>query len=109
LVLEAAILNVRPGQSDAFETALHAARPLFAATPGFRKLEIRPCLEKEGQYLLLVWWDRLEDHTIGFRGSDRYKAWREALHHFYDPFPPVWHFSDPISDAEPGPTPPGTL
>jgi hypothetical protein len=38
----------------------------------------------------------LEDHTEGFRGSDRYKKWRALLHHFYDPFPTVEHFADSI-------------
>ena len=72
------------------------ARPLIAATPGFLGLELRPCVENPGRYLLLVRWQKLEDHTIGFRRSDRYAAWRGALHHFYDPFPEVLHFTDPL-------------
>jgi hypothetical protein len=43
-------------------------------------------------FLLLVEWDRLEDHTIGFRGSPDYLQWRELLHRFYEPFPLVEHF-----------------
>ena len=43
-------------------------------------------------FLLLVEWERLEDHTEGFRGSAAYQDWRAALHHFYDPFPVVEHF-----------------
>ena len=37
-------------------------------------------------------WERLEDHTEGFRGSAEYERWRQLLHHFYDPFPVVEHF-----------------
>ena len=49
------------------------------------------------RFLLLVEWERLEDHTEGFRGSAAYEAWRAALHHFYDPFPVVEHFEAVVS------------
>ena len=96
MILEAAILNIRPGQGNAFEAALREALPLIEATPGFLGIEVRPCVEKPDQYLLLVRWGKLEDHTIGFRESDRYQKWRAALHHFYDPFPTVLHYGQPV-------------
>ena len=39
-----------------------------------------------------VWWETLESHTVGFRGSPAYSRWRALLHHFYDPFPKVEHY-----------------
>jgi heme-degrading monooxygenase HmoA len=96
MILESAHLTIRAGQGAAFEAALARARPLIAATPGFRGLEVRPCIEQEGRYLLLVWWERLEDHTEGFRASERYEEWKALLHHFYDPFPVVEHFGASI-------------
>lgn len=96
MIVEAALLDVRPGQTDAFEAAMAEARPLIAATPGFRGMEVRPCLERPDRYLLLVRWERLEDHTAGFRGSERYQRWRALLHHFYDPFPTVEHYGEPV-------------
>jgi heme-degrading monooxygenase HmoA len=42
--------------------------------------------------LLLVWWDSIESHTVGFRGSPQYQEWKRLLHHFYDPFPHVEHY-----------------
>jgi heme-degrading monooxygenase HmoA len=96
MILESALLNVRPGQAAAFEAAMKRARPLIAASPGFQRIEVRPCVERPGNYLLLVWWDSLEDHTEGFRTSDRYETWRSLLHSFYDPFPTVEHFADSI-------------
>jgi heme-degrading monooxygenase HmoA len=99
LILEHAILNVRAGEEKTFEKALREALPLIAATSGFTGLEVRPCLETVGRYLLLVRWERLEDHTEGFRGSERYQEWRARLHHFYDPFPLVEHYGDPIATA----------
>jgi len=92
MILEAATLDVKSGQEAAFEAAMREAGPLIEATPGFQGIEVRPCLEKPGRYLLLVRWAKLEDHTIGFRGSERYQRWRALLHHFYDPFPTVEHY-----------------
>lgn len=96
MILEHAILNIRPGQSKEFEAAMAKARPLIEATPGFQKMELRPCVETKDRYLLLVWWSTVEAHTVGFRQSDRYAEWRAALHHFYQPFPTVQHYSPPI-------------
>ena len=96
MILEAAVLNVLPGQEAAFVASIKEARPLIAASPGFGGMEVRPCIEQAGRFLLLVWWEKLEDHTEGFRRSDRYLQWKALLHHFYDPFPVVEHFAGPV-------------
>jgi heme-degrading monooxygenase HmoA len=94
MVLEAVVLNVRQGQEEAFEAAMGRARPLIEATPGFISMSVRRCVETRNRYLLLVSWETLEDHTVGFRQSERYLQWRDLLHHFYDPFPVVEHYVD---------------
>jgi heme-degrading monooxygenase HmoA len=96
MILEAAYLTIRAGEDEAFAAALTKARPLIAATPGFQGIEVRPCIEQPYRYLLLAWWERLEDHTEGFRQSERYQEWKALLHHFYDPFPVVEHFVESI-------------
>jgi heme-degrading monooxygenase HmoA len=97
VILEQAVLDVRPGQADAFEEAFSRAKAIVAAVPGFRGLTLSRCLERPDTYLLLVRWDSLQDHTEGFRGSPRYDEWRRLLHHFYDPFPTVEHFREVAS------------
>jgi heme-degrading monooxygenase HmoA len=92
MVLEVAILNVRAGESAAFEAAFREAQFIIAASPGYKRHELRRCVETDDRYLLLVWWDTLESHTEGFRGSAAYTEWRERLHPFYDPFPTVEHY-----------------
>lgn len=92
MVLEVAILNVRPGESDAFEAAFLGAQQIISASRGHQRHELRRCVEAAHRYLLLVWWDSLESHTEGFRRSPEYQRWRELLHHFYEPFPTVEHY-----------------
>jgi len=88
-----AVLPVRPGHETAFEAAMCQARPLIAAIPGFRKLSLSRGVESSSHYLLLVEWDSVEAHEVGFRQSSNYQHWRALLHHFYDPFPTVEHFA----------------
>jgi heme-degrading monooxygenase HmoA len=92
MILELAILNVRPGQGPGFEEAFAQAQSIIAASSGYVSHQLHRCLEDENKYLLLVQWTRLEDHTIGFRQSPEYQRWKALLHHFYDPFPIVEHF-----------------
>ena len=92
MILEVAILNVLPGQSEEFEAAFSEAKRIISAMPGYIEHELQRCLEVENQYILLVRWQRLEDHTHGFRGSPDYQEWKRLLHHFYDPFPTVEHY-----------------
>jgi heme-degrading monooxygenase HmoA len=99
MILEHALLTVDPGRRADFEAAFAQAKALIAASPGFRGLSLSRCLERDDQYLLLVEWDRLKDHTEGFRGSPAYQEWRALLHHFYDPFPVVQHYAQVLEAA----------
>ena len=99
MILESAILNVIPGQGPDFESAFGEARAIIAAMPGFISLQLHKCIEEPGRYLLLVQWQRLEDHTEGFRKSADYQRWKALLHHFYDPFPIVEHYEHVCSSA----------
>jgi heme-degrading monooxygenase HmoA len=96
MIVEHALLQVRAGEGAAFERALAKARPLIAASPGFLGMEVRRGCEAVETYLLIVHWDRMEDHRDGFRRSDRYDEWRELLHRFYDPMPVVQYFGEPV-------------
>jgi len=99
MILEQAILDVAPERAAEFLSALTQALPLISATPGFHGLEVRGCLETPGRYLLLVRWQTLEDHTVGFRQSERYQRWRALLHGFYRPMPLVEHYGEPVVTA----------
>ena len=93
MITEHALLDVKPGLEEDFEAAFAEARAIIASMPGFESLQLQRCLERPSSYLLLVDWARLEDHTEGFRKSPQYEDWRRLLHHFYEPFPTVEHFT----------------
>jgi heme-degrading monooxygenase HmoA len=92
MILEAASLQVKAGSEPEFEEAFKKASVLISSMSGYSSHELHRCLEVKGKYLLLVKWNKLEDHTVGFRGSPQYQEWKRLLHHFYEPFPVVEHF-----------------
>ncbi|TDT79354.1 heme-degrading monooxygenase HmoA [Arthrobacter sp. AG258] len=92
MITEHALLPVLPGRETDFEAAFNQARAIISAMPGFRSLSLSRSIESPATYLLLVEWETLEDHTVGFRDSPEYQQWRQLLHHFYEPFPVVEHF-----------------
>jgi heme-degrading monooxygenase HmoA len=94
MILEVAVLDVKPGQTAAFKAAFAQAAPIIARMAGYRGHELQRCVEQPNRYLLLVKWDKLEDHTVGFRQSAEYQEWKRLLHHFYDPFPVVEHYRE---------------
>jgi len=92
MILEVAILDVISGQEKDFESAFAKAVNIISSMPGYISHQLQRCIEKQNRYILLVNWETLESHTVGFRGSEQYQEWKKLLHHFYDPFPVVEHY-----------------
>ena len=101
MILEVAMLDVIPGQESAFERAFAEASSIISSMPGYGSHELQRCIENESRYVLLVRWETLEHHTVGFRQSPQYQEWKRLLHHFYDPFPTVEHFASVTDNAPP--------
>lgn len=76
-----------------FEANFKKASTIISSMNGYYGHELKKCLEIPNQYLLLVQWETLEDHEEGFRKSKEYELWKALLHHFYEPFPEVFHYS----------------
>ncbi len=92
MILEVATLDIIPGQEASFQKDFEQARKIIAAMPGYVSHELQRCIENHSRYILLVRWETLADHTVGFRGSEQYQDWKELLHHYYHPFPKVEHY-----------------
>ena len=92
MITEIALLNIRKEESKAFEKSFAAAKTIIASMKGYIEHELLKCMEEENKYLLIVRWQKIEDHTEGFRRSEEYKEWKKLLHHYYEPFPVVEHY-----------------
>jgi len=94
VILEVAILDVKKGEEKNFESAFSRAQIIISSMEGYISHQLKNCIEKPNRYILLVNWETIENHTIGFRESKQYQEWQKLLHHFYDPFPEVHHYTD---------------
>ncbi len=88
------MLHVKPGLESDFEAAFKKASKIISSMDGYLSHELHRCIEVQDKYLLLVRWESLESHTVGFRSSAEYQEWKKLLHHFYEPFPTVEHFEE---------------
>ncbi len=96
MILEAVILYIKSGSEREFERDFLTAGQYVSAVDGYIKHSLRKCIEQEGKYLLLIEWETLESHTVGFRNSPQYQEWKNLLHHYYDPLPVVEHYKEII-------------
>jgi len=92
MIVEVAVLNVKPSHEAAFERDFAIASEYISSIDGYVSHELQRCIETPNRYLLLARWKSLEAHTEGFRKSPQYLRWKELLHHYYDPFPTVEHY-----------------
>ena len=93
MILEVAILDVIPDKTAEFEVSFQKAQEIISSAKGWLGHQLQQCLEVPNRYILLVRWQQLDDHSIGFRQSDAYLEWKKLLHHFYSPFPVVEHYT----------------
>jgi heme-degrading monooxygenase HmoA len=94
MVLEIADFAVLPGREDEFAAAYREAVALLSATPGFRGARMTRGIETPTRFVLLVEWDTVEAHTVGFRESAAFTRWRELIGPYFDGLPRVEHFHD---------------
>lgn len=76
MILEVAILDVKNNQQKEFETAFKKAQSIISSMSGCVSHQLQKCIEKENRYILLVNWQKIEDHTVGFRESKEYQEWK---------------------------------
>ena len=86
-------MTVQAGREEEFVEALGRAREILAQSPGWRGLAVHRGIERPSSFLLLISWDTLEDHTVGFRGGDLFTQWRAVLGPFFDGTPLVEHWT----------------
>jgi heme-degrading monooxygenase HmoA len=98
-IVERAIFSIKPGtERKDFIAAFAKARPHIEAAHGFQRLEMRPGIESPDSWLLMVWWDTVDDHIKGFRESEGFAEWRKHLGPFFDlgKPPAVEHYGDTL-------------
>ena len=93
MILEIADITIAPGQQAAFDAAIQQGIATVASkAKGFRGFKVNRGIESPERYLLMIYWDTLEDHTVGFRGGPLFAQWRAIVGPFFAKPPVVEHF-----------------
>lgn len=93
MILELADIRIQPGQNAAFEAAIERGlKTVIAHAKGFQGFKVNKGMESPERYLLQIFWDTLEDHTVGFRESAAFADWRAIVGPFFAGPPVVEHF-----------------
>ncbi|WP_281886637.1 antibiotic biosynthesis monooxygenase [Paenibacillus sp. YYML68] len=91
-VMESAVLMIKPGMANAFESAFRQASALMTARRGYISHELHKCIETDHKYMLLVRWATLKDHMVGFRQSPEYEEWVIRLQPYLESDPQEEHY-----------------
>jgi heme-degrading monooxygenase HmoA len=93
MILELADIRIHPGQNAAFEEAIaHGLRDVISQAVGFQGFKVNKGIENPERYVLQIFWDTLENHTVDFRQSDLFVQWRGIVGPFFAAPPVVEHF-----------------
>lgn len=102
MILEIADIRIQPGQQAAFEEAIQRAIDTVASrADGMRGYKINRCIETRERYVLQIFWDTLEDHTVKFRQGPLFTQWRAIIGPFFAQPPQVEHFELVAKSPEP--------
>ncbi len=94
MILEIADIRIAPGQQVAFEAAIqHGIATVISRASGYKGAKVNRGIESPERYILQVFWDTLEDHTVHFRGGPLFAAWRAIVGPFFAAPPVVEHFT----------------
>ena len=93
MILEIADIRIPPGQNAAFEEAIQRGLATVASkATGFKGAKVNRGIESQERYILQIFWDTLEDHTVGFRQGPLFAQWRAIVGPFFAVPPVVEHF-----------------
>ncbi len=93
MILEIADFRIPPGQNAAFEEAIQRGLDTVASqAKGFKGAKVNRGIENPERYVLQIFWDTLEDHTVGFRQGPLFPQWRALVGPFFAAPPVVEHF-----------------
>ncbi|PWK29021.1 heme-degrading monooxygenase HmoA [Arcicella aurantiaca] len=92
MILELATIDIKADQNAGFEAALTQAQEVLKQSKGYVSHEFKKCIEQPNRYILLITWETLEAHTVGFRESELFVQWRGLIGSFFENPPVVVHY-----------------
>ena len=100
MILEIADIRVQPGRNAEFEAAIEqGVSTVIAHAKGFRGFKVNRGVESPDRYVLMIYWETLENHTVDFRQGPAFAQWRAIVGPFFAAPPAVEHFELVVKSA----------
>ena len=94
MILEHVDIRIHPGQQAAFDEAIQrGVNTVIAHAKGFRGFKVNKGIESPERYLLMLFWDSVDDHMVHFRESPAFAEWRAIVGTFFASPPVMEHFN----------------
>ena len=94
MILEIADIRIPPGKQAEFDAAIqHGITTVASKATGFRGYQVHKGIESPERYVLMIYWDTLENHTVDFRQGPLFPQWRAIVGPFFAAPPVVEHFT----------------
>ena len=94
MILEIADIRIKPGTQTQFETAIEqGVKNVISKAKGFKGYKINKVVESPERYVLMIFWQTLENHTVDFRESPAFQEWRALVGPYFAVPPAVEHFT----------------
>jgi heme-degrading monooxygenase HmoA len=94
VILEIADIRIHPSQQAGFEEAVQRGiATVISKAQGYKGYKVNKGVESPERYVLMIFWETLEDHTVGFREGPLFPAWRAIVGPFFAAPPQVEHFT----------------
>ena len=100
MILELADIRIPPGKQAEFDAAIQrGVETVISQAEGFRGYKVNQGVESPERYILMIYWDTLENHTVDFRGGPLFPQWRAIVGPFFAVPPTVEHFTLLVKSA----------
>ncbi|QRX81248.1 antibiotic biosynthesis monooxygenase [Glaciimonas sp. PAMC28666] len=94
MILELADIRIQPGKQADFDIAIQRGlTEVISKAKGFSGFKINKGIDSPERYVVMIYWETLENHTIDFRESAAFAEWRGIVGPFFAVPPTVEHFS----------------
>jgi len=100
VILELADIRIPPGKNAEFDAAIQrGVETVISQSRGFRGYKVNKGVESPDRYILMIYWETLEDHTVHFRGGPLFAQWRAIVGPYFAQPPVVEHFTLVVKSA----------
>lgn len=94
MILEIADIRIKPGTQTGFEAAIEkGVKDVIRKARGFKGYKINKGIESPQRYVLMIFWQTLENHTVDFRESPAFQEWRALVGPYFAGPPAVEHYT----------------